>query len=95
MSQLSESVFKSLLFIDSEATTASRFMPEDVPILPPKQEEFYRRAVRSGRTEVFRMLKEIDKDGTEEMKYLDVNSLYPYIMKLPLPYGQGRWLPQR
>lgn len=93
-SQLSENVFKSLLFVDSEANTAPRFMPADVPVLPPKHEEFCRRAVRGGRTEVFRMLKEIDKDGDEEIKYLDVNSLYPYIMKLPLPYGQGRWLPQ-
>ena len=47
-----------------------------------------RDAVKGGRTEAFRMHCSITNPNEEEIKYLDVNSLYPYVMsKVEFPIG--------
>ena len=47
-----------------------------------------RDAVKGGRTEAFRMHCSIDDPDEEEIKYLDINSLYPYVMsKVEFPIG--------
>ena len=47
-----------------------------------------RDAVKGGRTEAFRMHCLVNDPDVEEIKYLDVNSLYPYVMnKVKFPIG--------
>ena len=47
-----------------------------------------RDAVKGGRMEVFRMYCSVSNTIKEEIKYLDVNSLYPYVMSnLEFPIG--------
>ena len=47
-----------------------------------------RDSVKGGRTEVFQMYCHVDEPGTQCIRYLDVNSLYPYVMsKIAFPVG--------
>ena len=47
-----------------------------------------RDAIKGGRTEAFRMRCSITNPDVEEIKYLDLNSLYPYVMnKVEFPIG--------
>ena len=47
-----------------------------------------RDSVKGGRTEVFQMCCHVDEPSTQCIRYLDVNSLYPYVMsKLAFPVG--------
>jgi len=51
---------------------------------------FFERAVFGGRTEVFR--RWVDPDEAGPMHYVDVNSLYPYVMEArSLPGGDPTW----
>ena len=46
-----------------------------------------RDSVKGGRTEVFRMYCHVDEPSTQCIGYLDVNSLYPYVMsKIAFPW---------
>ena len=76
-----------------------RFIPEDavLSVLTSDKEKFCRGAIRGGRCEVDAQLYEISPSAAESgefIKYADVNSEYPYLMKGDLPSGHGCWLPQ-
>lgn len=56
------------------------FMEEEINSLKPKVDDFVRLGYYGGRTEIFKPHYE-DKSETEPLYYLDVNSLYPDVMK--------------
>ena len=50
-----------------------------------------RDSVKGGRTEVFRMYCCVDDPKSEVIRYLDVNSLYPYVMgEIEFPIGHPK-----
>ena len=76
----------------------SKYMKEKtIPKLQKEEDQFIRRGLFGGRTEVFqRWLSETEKrelaNKEKEILYYDVNSLYPAVMsKYPLPCGTPEW----
>ena len=65
---------------------ANHYSDRDTPLfrLPDRIDSYCRRAYQGGRVEVFRLGKHQGK-----ISYVDVTSLYPYIMTFNLPYGKG------
>jgi len=57
--------------------------PYSIPT--PKEDAFIRRGYFGGHTDVY-------KPKGENLYYYDVNSLYPYVMKIyPMPIGKPTW----
>lgn len=69
------------------------YLKEEVPSLSRDQDEFVRRSYFGGRTEIFRPY--FDGKGKKKIQYVDVNSLYPTIMKtievpfIPIGYDKS------
>lgn len=62
-------------------------LPMSYPLLDVVEDSFIRRGVYGGRTEVFQRYT-----SAEKIFYLDVNSLYPYVMESRgLPFGEPTW----
>jgi len=61
------------------------YLKEEIPSLPKDIDAFVRKSYFGGRTEIFRPY--FDGQGKEKIQYVDVNSLYPTVMKnLAVPY---------
>jgi hypothetical protein len=57
----------------------TKFLDKAIPLLPKHVNTFVRNSYREGATDVYRYVGKI-------LYYYDINSLYPYIMKKPMPY---------
>jgi hypothetical protein len=57
----------------------TKFLDKAIPLLPKHVDTFVRNSYRGGATDVYRCVG-------ENLHYYDVNYLYPYAMKKPMPY---------
>lgn len=57
----------------------TKFLKDPIPLLPKHVDTFVRNSYRGGATDVYKCVG-------ENLYYYDVNSLYPYAIKNPMPY---------
>jgi DNA polymerase type B, organellar and viral len=64
----------------------TKILQEDIPILKGLTDNFIRKAYYGGRTDYY-------KAYATNLKYYDINSLYPFALTKPLPFEMKKYHP--